>query len=55
MILKEPDVIKTNVKKFFEKLKSVGNYGILECTYVSKNSNKMAKIQKSKLNNSLTN
>jgi len=43
-ILKERDVIETNVKNFLEKLNCFRRYSILKCTYnyVSKNSNKMA-------------
>ena len=36
------DVIETNVKKFLKKFNCFRKYSILQCTYVSKNSNKMA-------------
>lgn len=39
---KERGVIETNVSHFLEKLNCLRGYGILKCTYVSKNSNKMA-------------
>ena len=42
IILKERDVIETNVKKNLEKLNSFRRYDISKCAYVSKNSNKMA-------------
>ena len=35
------DVIETNVKKILKKLNCFRKYSILQCTYVSKNSNKM--------------
>ena len=39
---------------FLENLHCFKRYGILKCTYVSKNSKKRREIQKSKLNNPLT-